>query len=317
MANSHLVSVVVTVLNEEKSITRLLESLNSQTYPIADLIISDGGSTDTTESRILEFKHSHPQFPLRFIKAVGNRSVGRNTAIQQVSTKLIAITDAGCIPHRDWLAELVEKYTTENAGKDEQLVVAGYYDAKPKTGFEEAVVPYVLVMPDRVNPQDFLPATRSVLIEKRVWESVGAFNEKLRWNEDYDFAQKLRRNSIKIVFAAKAKVTWLPRENLVQFWKMIFHFAQGDVQAGIWRKKVMFIFARYLLGALTLLGLTAFEKYHLALGLLGVGGVLYLLWAFLKNRKYVKTGQLWLPVLQIVSDLAVMLGSLAGIISPL
>ncbi|CAN5266129.1 glycosyltransferase family 2 protein [soil metagenome] len=316
---AQLISIIVTVLNEEKTISTLLESVFGQTYPVHEVLISDGGSTDNTQTIIKEFQKKHPHFHVRLLKAPGNRSIGRNTAIATSTSNMLAITDAGCEPHRDWLTELVNVYEqfklSPESKSDKGVVIAGYYDAKPKTAFEEAVIPYVLVMPDHVNPDTFLPATRSMLLEKKVWTTLSGFNEKLRWNEDYDFAQRLVKSHIPIVFAEKALVTWFPRENLGQFCKMIFHFAQGDAQAGIWRKKVLFIFVRYFLGFVLLILLL--RNFHIALAVYFflLGSSFYSIWAMAKNQKYVKKGLIWLPILQISSDLAVMAGSLAGIIS--
>ena len=195
------------------------------------------------------------------------------------------------------------------------MVVAGYYDAVPQTGFESAVVPYVLVMPDQVNPNTFLPATRSMMIEKMAWQNAGRFSEKLSWNEDYEFALRLQKKGISIFFAGQAKVSWIPVSNLQKFWKMIWRFAKGDIQAKIWRGKVKLIFIRYILALLIVGGLIFIGQIELAtlLCLLGLGA--YSIWAVIKNERYVVKGKMWLPVLQFTSDLAVMGGSLAGLVN--
>ena len=44
-----------------------------------------------------------------------------------------------------------------------------------------------------------------------------------------------------------------------------------------------------------------------------IGTGVYSLWAIRKNIRYVSAGWMWLPILQVVSDLAVILGSLSGL----
>ena len=44
----HLVSVVMPVYNEEKTVKRAIESVLSQTYNEIELLIIDDGSTDST-----------------------------------------------------------------------------------------------------------------------------------------------------------------------------------------------------------------------------------------------------------------------------
>jgi len=192
-------------------------------------------------------------------------------------------------------------------------VVAGYYDAQPYTNFEAAVVPYALVMPERVDAKTFLPATRSMLLEKEVWQRVGKFDEQLADNEDFAFAQKLKKMKIPIAFASQAKVTWRPRSSLVSFVRMIYRFAKGDAFAGLWRPKVFLIFVRYLVGSGVLLFLLFQRKYTWALNILLVTLVLYSYWALRKNKVYAKKGWYWLPILQITSDIAVMVGTTVGI----
>lgn len=307
------ISIVITVLNEEKTIERLLTALETQTFSPDEVIIVDGGSTDKT-LQLLKAAAKNNRL-IKIIEKAGNRSVGRNAGITLAKHDVIAITDAGCIPHHDWLEELAKCYRSARTKTDKKIVVAGYYDAQTSSPFTEAVVPYVLVMPDRVDPQHFLPATRSMLFEKTAWTAVGKFDESLSDNEDYAFALKLRNlPSIFLTFTDQAKVTWLPRTTLRSFWYMIFRFARGDVKAGIVRPKVMGIFARYIVMTLLSIYLLLISPVLLipvAVFLLA----LYCGWAVSKNKKYAPHGWYWLPILQIVSDVAVMAGSTAGLLS--
>lgn len=306
------VSIICTTFNEEKTIESLLESLAAQTYKPAEIIICDNNSSDKTQEIIENFIDSHRNTNILKITKVGNRSVGRNTAIKAATSEIIAITDAGCIPEKKWLEELLKTYEEKNAP-----VVAGYYKGLATTPFEEAVIPYVLVMPDKVDPNNFLPATRSVLLEKKIWEAVGGFDEQLALNEDYPFARKIKEKGFSIAFAKNAVVQWMPRKNIFEFNTMISRFAKGDIQAGILRPKVAFLFFRYM-SLLVVLGImTTVNDFREIMALLLTLFVLYSGWAIQKNSKYVKKGWYWLPVLQYVADYSVIKGSLTGILRKL
>ena len=177
------ISVVVTVLNEAEMIWILLLGLISQTHPPSEVIIVDGGSTDLTVQLIKVFQKNYPHFPLKIVTKKGSRSQGRNFGIRLAKHDWIAITDAGCMPHIDWLEKLACTATQTRAD-----VVAGYYEAASETAFQAAVTPYMLVMPDRVDSTHFLPATRSMMLKKQAWKDVGGFNESLILSEDYVFA---------------------------------------------------------------------------------------------------------------------------------
>lgn len=303
------VTVICTILNEEKTISALLDGIKAQTYQPSSVIIADGGSTDKSLQIISKWQKKHKSFPLQVIKVAGNRSKGRNAAISKSSSTYIAITDAGCIPEPDWLEKLLE-----SQHEAEKPVVAGYYRGLANSAFEEAVIPYVLVMPDKVDPNNFLPATRSMLMDKSVWRKLGGFDEKLSDNEDYDFARRMKHDQVPIAFARDAVVNWLPRRNLSQFFNMIYRFARGDAQARLFRPKVLLIFLRYLIAISIFVLVAIFTKdINDMIALVLLYFVIYGLWAVHKNVRYTPKGWYWLPVLQVTSDMAVMLGTIHGI----
>jgi len=309
-------SLVITIFNEEKTLHQLLTAIEKQTLTPTEILITDGGSSDNSLKILKKFQQQKFfKNKLKIFTKYGNRSIGRNWAIKQTTNELIAITDAGCIPQNNWLEKLAEKYQQTNSP-----VVAGYYYGLATNNFEQAVIPYVLVMPDRVKENNFLPATRSMLITKEAWKKVGGFDESLNHNEDYDFAHKLVQAKIQISFAKDAQVGWLPRTNLRSFTKMIYRFAYGDAEANLFRPKVALIFARYFLLLLLLffIFLNYLFKFSLLLSNFWLMVLIlfffsYCLWAIKKNLKYAKTGWYWLPALQFTSDLAVITGTVTGL----
>lgn len=303
----YIASIIVTTYNEEETIKALLAGLVAQTVKAAEIIICDAKSSDKTPAIVNEFKQTSV-IPIRLISKKGNRSVGRNAAITAAKSEIIAVTDAGCIPNKNWLEELLKKYDETHAP-----IVAGYYNGLPENAFQEAVVPYVLVMPDQVNPETFLPATRSMLLEKKVWEQLGGFNEELSHNEDYAFAQKIRQHGFKIAFAKNAMVGWVPRSTVRDFSIMIQRFAQGDIEAKIIRPKVVLLFSRYLVMLFFLLYLLSISAV-LAWIVIILSAIVYSVWAVFKNEKYLVRGWYWLPVLQYVADFSVMKGSVQGLL---
>jgi glycosyltransferase involved in cell wall biosynthesis len=302
-------ALIVTVLNEAETIEALLASISAQTALPSEVIVVDGGSTDATVAKITAYATIHPELKLKVFTQPGNRSVGRNFAIAQTSAAWIACTDAGCTLAPNWLATLLQKQLETKAD-----VVAGYYRGEAKTNWQAAVIPYVLVMPDKLplaNGEVFLPATRSVLFSKAAWQKVNGFNEQLSHNEDYAFAKALQAAGLQLAFAQTAIVTWHPPTTWQATIKMFYRFALGDAEAKLWRPKVLFIFARYFL-ALCLL-MAWWQTQNLVLGwLLILGGLSYLGWAIKKNYWSAKLAWWWLPVLQIITDLTVQLGTLHG-----
>ncbi len=257
----------------------------------AEIIIVDGGSTDNTVSKCKEYKS------IKIITGKYNRSEGRNIGVSIAKGEIIVFTDAGCVPEKNWLEELT---------KVKAEVVAGYYEGLPQNVFEKCLVPYVLVMPDRIG-SGFLPSTRSMAITKKLFFSSGGFNTKLDTSEDFEFANRLKKAGTKFVFARDAVVGWYPRKNLKQAAWMFLRFAVSDIYAGIMRPKVKFLILRYYLFFFLVF-------INMWFGLLAV---LYIVWSIVKNYKYVKDLRafFWLPVLQLTADMCVIFGTVMGMLS--
>ena len=306
------ISFITTVLNEEKTIEGLLESLNNQTLKPDEIVIVDGGSTDRTIAEIKNQKSkikNHAKFKILVKK--GNRSVGRNEAIRNAKGDIILCSDGGCVLDKNWI-----KNITRDFRFNEVDVVAGYYKGMAKNAFEKALVPYVLVMEDRLNPDNFLPATRSIAFKKSIWKKAGGFDEEFSNNEDYVFAKKLRKAGACISFAKDAVVFWKPRKNLKEASVMFYRFAKGDSESGIIRPKAILILGRYLIGAL-LVFLLLYSHSFLQLILIVVLLINYVVWAASKNYKYVDSllSVFYLIVLQFLSDFAVITGTVSGFIN--
>lgn len=309
------VSFIATVYNEEKTVDLLIDSLLSQTKKPDEIIIVDGGSTDATVSIISNFIRqlggSNQQIKFKFLIKKGNRAVGRNTAVKPARGDIILCSDAGCILDKDWVKNITAPFRNPKVD-----IVAGFYKGAPKNIFEKCLVPYVLVMPGKINPHTFLPASRSMAFRKSVWEKAGGFPENFSHNEDYIFAQKLKQMKAKIVFAKEAVVYWLPRKNLQEAFNMFYRFALGDMEAGIIRPRVILLFARYLVGIAILIAYLVTES-NLLLTTCYVLLVMYLMWSIGKNYRYVNDFRaiFYLPLIQFSCDFAVISGSLKGIIT--
>lgn len=313
------ISFITTVYNEEKTIERFLDSLMVQSKKPDEVIIVDGGSKDDTLSKISNFKFLISNKKVKILTKRGNRSIGRNEAIRKATGDIILCSDAGNILDKNWVKNITDPFFKDpstslrmTSGVD---VVAGYYQGLAKNIFQKCVTPYALVMPDKVNPDTFLPATRSIAFTKAIWKKVGGFNEKLSHNEDYAFAKKLKKIVANIVFKKNAIVYWLPRNTFKEAFIMFFRFAYGDAEAKIFRPKVALVFFRYLVALFIVFSLLS--QAFLLLGFCLLLLIVYSMWSILKNYRYVNDWRaiFYLPALQVTADAAVISGTLLGIIS--
>jgi len=170
------VSIIITVKNEENSITRLLDSLKAQTRQPDEIVIVDGGSTDRTVEIIRSY---YDALPIKLlVKPGANISQGRNEAIRAASGEIIASTDAGVRLVPNWLESLLRPF------EEGAAVVSGFFLPDVEGAFETAMGATVLPDLSDINPQKFLPSSRSVAFTKEAWEKVGGYPEWLDYCED-------------------------------------------------------------------------------------------------------------------------------------
>ena len=100
-----LVSVIIPVFNGEKFIEQSMESVQNQTYKFMELIVVNDGSTDATESKILNFI-SKSNLHVKLLTTVNQgASHAKNLGIRSSSGQLIAFLDADDL----WLPHKIEK----------------------------------------------------------------------------------------------------------------------------------------------------------------------------------------------------------------
>ncbi|MEZ4725805.1 MAG: glycosyltransferase [Caldilineaceae bacterium] len=334
--------MITTVYNEGKQIERLLESLAAQTQPPDELVICDGGSTDDTVARIERWVKRQPaRFPrLRILVEPGaNISRGRNVAIAAATGPLIAATDAGVVLDPVWLAALVapwERGSADNA----PLAVAGLFvaDTSPPTApaasasaaptaFLTAMAATVLPLPAEINPQQFLPSSRSVAFTKVAWAAAGGYPEWLDYCEDllFDFAINAQRPNAPTAFAwaPQARVYFRPRASLRSFWTQYYRYARGDGKADLWRKRHLIRYGTYFVVLPALVGHAVWGVFARWLGWAGLlaGVLLYcvrpwqrlqVLGADLSGQQRVQAALL-VPFIRLVGDLAKMAGYPVGL----
>jgi glycosyltransferase involved in cell wall biosynthesis len=298
-------TIIVTVRNEAGSVDALLDSLLRGSRPPDELVIADGGSTDETVARLRARAASEPR--VRVIVTPGNRSVGRNAAIRAARHDVIACTDAGVEVEPAWLEQILRPFEQDPAVD----VVAGFYRPIARTAFERAAGVVSAPALAEVNPDRFLPSTRSVAFRRAAWDRAGGFDEALAHNEDTPFALALKAAGCRFALAPDAIVGWNPRGDLGSFYRQHRRFGFGDGESRV---------QAWFYGTIAL-------KYGLALALLLVGIVFRPAWALLAvgaavfvvqqarrglGRIAVSEAVFLVPFLKVVYDAAYLAGYARG-----
>lgn len=306
------VSLIATVFNEGESIRELMDSILAQTRPPDEIVIADGGSTDNTIAVLKEYQ---ARLPLKIIDAPGaNISEGRNIAIKNATGDIIAATDAGVRLSPQWLQEITEPF--QDADTE---AVAGFFMPDPRTPFEVAMGATVLPVESDVDPERFMPSSRSVAYRKYVWEAVGGYPEWLDYSEDLIFDFRLVGLYGPFVFEPKALVYFRPRSTLSAFFEQYYLYARGDGKANLFVRRHVIRYLTYL-GVLPVViagALLGNRFWLLAL----IPGAFYMFGA--AYRRLLNQwdelpwigrliAALWVPVIRITGDIAKMIGYPGG-----
>lgn len=316
-----MISLICTVFNEGRSVRELLDSVLEQTMPPDEIVIVDGGSTDDTVDHIRAYED---RLPLRIIVQPGaNISQGRNRAIAEARGDIIAVTDAGVRLVPTWLEDITKPLLSDPS----KAVVSGFFVAAPWSAFEMALGATTLPDISEVNPETFLPSSRSLALRKSAWEAVGGYPEWLDYCEDLIFDFELRKQFGYFAWSPTAIAKFRPRRDLRSFFWQYFRYARGDGKADLWRQRHAIRAITYFVAVPALIELGAQKnRAFWALGVLG--GIAYL------NRPYARLMRAWerplpgnipiyffekavtvalVPIIRLVGDVAKMLGYPVGI----
>ena len=180
------VSVIIPTLNRRELITRALDSVVSQTYPIHEIIVVDNGSTDNTIPMLSE------NYP--FVKILKEKRLGvssaRNAGIHAAKGDWLALLDSDDAWHTTKIERQLDCYSS--IGKDYRLIHTSEIWYKNGKLLNQKKTHKKLggnIFSECVRLCCISPS--SSLIRRDIFSDVGYFDEELPACEDYDFWLRL------------------------------------------------------------------------------------------------------------------------------
>lgn len=98
-----MLSIIIPTLNEEKYLPRLLESIKKQNFDNYELIVADGGSTDSTVSIALSYG-------AKVVDGYDHPGKGRNSGAKYSKGDMLLFLDADVILPKEFLMESLEEF---------------------------------------------------------------------------------------------------------------------------------------------------------------------------------------------------------------
>ena len=187
------ISVIIPTYNRETTITKAIESVLNQTYPVQEVIVVDDGSKDNTEEVVGQIGDER----IRYVKTPENHGAGaaRNYGVKQARCELIAFHDSD----DEWVVDKIEKQMTYlETHPDVGLVYTAFtaycnnqhFDypegcMSSATEYEGDILRKLLVH----NVVD----TPTILMSKNIFDEMGGFDENMDALEDWELAIRVAK----------------------------------------------------------------------------------------------------------------------------
>lgn len=183
---SPLVSIITVCYNSAGTIERTIQSVVGQSYKNIEYIVIDGGSTDGTVEIIRRYASCISHW-------VSERDSGiydaMNKGIRASQGELIGIINSDDWYEPDAVARIVEA-SDRNAEVD-------IFDGILRVYKGDA--PQYLKGNYFENLENDMPPHSTCFVRKRVYDSVGLFDQTYRSAADYDFLLKGKRRGVKFL----------------------------------------------------------------------------------------------------------------------
>lgn len=228
------VSVIMTVLNEERHLRAAVEAVLQQDYPGSlELIVALGPSTDATDVIAAELV-AHDGRVRTVPNPTGATPSGLNLALKEANHDIVVRVDGHSVLPDSYVRTAVE--VLEETGADN---VGGIMAAEGTTPFERAVAcamnSWLGVGGARFHLGGQAGPAETVYLgsfRRSALERVGGYDETLHRAQDWELNYRLRRTGGTVWFTPKMKVSYRPRSDVRKLAKQFF-------RTGQWRRAVV------------------------------------------------------------------------------
>jgi len=229
------VSIVVPVLNEGRFLGTVLRSLLDQEYPVDrfEILVVDGGSTDETLSIAGRVSQAYSNVKV-FPNPARLSSAGRNLGARAARGDVVMFVDGHCeIPDRFLLSNLSDLFRRTGA---DVLCRPQPLQTAELTATQQAIA---LARASWLghNPGSHIfaageegfvdPESSGAAYTRRVFETIGFFDESFDACEDVDFNLRARDSGFRAFTSPSLTIRYRPRESLASLFRQMMRYGSG------------------------------------------------------------------------------------------
>jgi glycosyltransferase involved in cell wall biosynthesis len=189
-----LVSVVMTVYNEEKYLESSIESILNQTFRDFEFVIVNDGSTDRSQEILEELERRNERIRLNPNPINLGIAKSTNNGIKIANGKYIAIMDAGDLSNPDRLLKQVRYLESRN----EPLILGTQGRWIDKEGKTIGRWKLPMKIDARTLYRTGGAIHPSIMARKDVFDIAGLYDEDLVMSQEFDFYMRVLKNHLAI-----------------------------------------------------------------------------------------------------------------------
>jgi len=146
----------------------------------------------------------------------------------------LLFSDVGSLPDKEWVRELALPFLSDRTA----TVSLGRSECQSDSALAKAVCRLILQDKEEIDGNTYLASGRSIGVLREQFINVDGFPESLTLaGEDTLFNLKLRAEVKEgFYYSPNAVAKWMPPKSFKALWKMLFRYAKGDAESGIFYK---------------------------------------------------------------------------------
>ena len=303
------VSIIIPCRNEEKFISKCLDSIIAQNYPKdrIEVLVVDGRSMDRTREVVKGYTQKYP-----FIKLLDNPKritpIAMNIGIKEAKGDVVILVNAHSILDKDFL-----KYSTAYLKKTGADAVGGKLNTiNDNSSLVAQAIPLAADSTFGAGGKRYRTREEEGWVKdtlpycaypKKIFEKIGLIDEELIRDQDEEFNYRLLKSGGRIFFTPKIKSYLHIRPSLRKLWRQ--HFQYGYFKVRVAQKIGVIFTLRQLIPAIFVSSLiftgvlSFFSKFFLGLFSLIICSYLLANFGF-SLAIAIKKGLKFLPLLPIV-----------------
>jgi len=207
IAPAPILSVIIPTYNRAATLSASLEALSKQTCApeLFDIIVADDGSADDTAQIVNRYAGNEAP-EVRYVRQPNSgANAARNRAIRSARTPLVLLINDDVLAAPDMVRQHIAAHEQH---PDDRVAVLGRVTIAPAFAGSRLAQLHLDLAYERLGDATELDwhsfFTCNVSVKKTLLDRGGYFEERIRYHEDLELAERLSHHGLRIIYAREA-----------------------------------------------------------------------------------------------------------------